>query len=77
MAAEASHPSLGIGRGLGIGSANRVPAPTPIFHGEMNVTNVKPPNLLVPLESLPAAATTPTATTIATTTAVTTPTTDM
>ena len=42
MAVEASHPSLGSGRGLGIGSATT--APTPIFHGEMNVTNVKPPN---------------------------------
>ena len=67
VAAEASHPSLGSGRGLGIGSATT--APTPIFHGEMNVTNVKPPNLRIPLFSLPPATTTPTA--------APTPTTDM
>ena len=69
MAVEASHPSLGIGRGLGIGSATRVPAKTPIFHGEMNVTNAKPQNLLILLFSLPPATTTPTA--------APTPTTDM
>ena len=65
--------TTGIGRGLGIGSATRVPAPTPIFHGEKNVTDVKPQNLLIPLKSLPAAATTtPTATTTATATTPTT-----
>ena len=45
-----------------IGNAPSSTAETLIFHGETNVTNVKPPNLLMPMGILPTAteATTPT-----------------